>query len=266
MSSSVFYYEAKDNAQSGNPGSGHILWNNVTMTASTQININHLTDTPVTDIDIFLALLQVGQQITIQDQNDSGNYQVWTITGATTQIVGASNYWEVPVSLVSAAGTAQFPNNHKIILATLGATGSSGSSGTSGTSGTNGTSGSSGITPATYKMDISCAISDESTQITTGTEKLTIYAPYDFTITEVQASLSTSGSTLSQFDVNINGTSIFSTNPTIDANENSTGTAATPSVLSTTTVTKYDRITYDIDTAGAGARGAKIYIVGTRAI
>ena len=227
------------------------------MSSSTQININHLTDAPIIDIDIFLALLQTGQQITIQDRNNSANYQVWTITSTPILIAGASNYWEVPVSLVSVGGNPQFANNHEIFLAIVSP---------SGTSGTSGTSGSSGITPATYKMDISCAISDESTQITTGTEKLTIYAPYDFTITEVQASLSTSGSTLSQFDVNINGTSIFSTNPTIDANENSTGTAATPSVLSTTTVTKYDRITYDIDTAGAGARGAKIYIVGTRAI
>ena len=114
------------------------------MTASTQININHLTDTPITDIDIFLALLQVGQQITIQDQNDSANYQVWSITGSTTQVVGASNYWIVPVSLVSAGGNPQFANNHKIILATLGATGSSGSSGTSGVNGSSGSSGTSG--------------------------------------------------------------------------------------------------------------------------
>ena len=146
------------------------------------------------------------------------------------------------------------------------AIGSNGTSGTSGTNGASGTNGTSGITPATYQMDLSCAISDETTQITTGAGKLTIYAPYAFTITEVQASLSTVGTTSSEFDVNINGTSIFSTRPTIDANENSTGTAATPSVLSTTSVAKYDRITYDIDTAGSGARGAKIYIVGTRAI
>jgi hypothetical protein len=154
VSSNFFYYEAKNNSQSGNPGSGHILWNNVTMTASTQININHLTDTPVTDIDIFLALLQVGQQITIQDQNDSGNYQVWIITGSTTQIVGASNYWEVPVSLVSAAGTAQFSNNHKIILATLGATGTNGTSGTSGTNGSAGTSGTSFASPYVGNVQI----------------------------------------------------------------------------------------------------------------
>ena len=115
-------------------------------------------------------------------------------------------------------------------------------------------------------MDLSVAISDETTQITTGASKLTIYAPYDFTITEVIASLSTSGSTTSEFDVNLNGSSIFSTRPTVDANENTTGTAATPPVLSTTTVTKYDRLSYDIDVAGTGARGAKIYIVGTRAI
>ena len=141
--------------------------------------------------------------------------------------------------------------------------GSSGSSGTSGSSGVNGIS---GITPTAYTMDISVAISDETTQITSGLTKLTIYAPYAFTITEVQASLSTSGSTASEFDVNKNDVSIFSTRPTIDANENSTGTAATPSVLSTTSVAKYDKLTFDIDIAGAGARGAKIYIVGIRQI
>jgi hypothetical protein len=114
------------------------------MTASTQININHLTDTPITDIDIFLSLLQVGQQITIQDQSNSGNYQVWDITGSTTQVVGASNYWEVPVSLVSAAGTSQFANNHQIFLAIVSASGTNGTSGTNGAAGTSGTNGSAG--------------------------------------------------------------------------------------------------------------------------
>ena len=110
------------------------------MSASTQININHLTDTPITDIDIFLALLQVNQKITIQDQSDSANFQVWTITAATTQITGATNYWEVPVSLVSVGGNPQFSNNHQIFLAIIGLSGTNGTSGTNGSSGTSGTS------------------------------------------------------------------------------------------------------------------------------
>ena len=115
-------------------------------------------------------------------------------------------------------------------------------------------------------MDISVALGSETTNIAASANLITIYAPYAFTITSVSCSLTTSGSTLTQFDVNKNAVSIFSTNPTIDANENSTGTAATPSVLSTTAVAQYDKITFDIDTAGTNAKGAKVYIVGTRAI
>jgi hypothetical protein len=118
----------------------------------------------------------------------------------------------------------------------------------------------------TQGMDISVALGSETTNISAASNLITIYAPYAFTITEVSCSLTTSGSTLTTFDVNKNNVSIFSTNPTIDANENSTGTAATPSVLSTTAVAKYDKITFDIDTAGTNAKGAKVYIVGTRAI
>lgn len=114
--------------------------------------------------------------------------------------------------------------------------------------------------------DLSFAITDETTAITTGANKLIIYAPYAFTITNVYASLSTSGSTSSAFDVNKNGTSIFSTTVTIDANEFHSKDATTQPVISTTSVAQFDKLSIDIDTAGTGAKGAKIYIVGTRAI
>ena len=113
--------------------------------------------------------------------------------------------------------------------------------------------------------DLSFAISDETTAITSGTSKLTFYAPYAFTITKVIATLSTSGSSLSEFDVNLNGTTIFSKRPTIDANEFHSDDAASglPS-YSTTSVAYKDRITVDIDQAGTGAKGAKVYILLTR--
>ena len=60
VSTNLFLYEADANSFTGAPSSGHILWNNATQISATQININHLTDTPITDIDIFLSLLQVG--------------------------------------------------------------------------------------------------------------------------------------------------------------------------------------------------------------
>ena len=138
----MFNYNAKTNTQSGNPGNGFILWNNATQISSTTISINHLTANPVQDIDIFLGLLQTGQTLTVQDRNDSTNYQTWIINGTPVETV-ANEYWTVPVALQGSggSGTTNFSNNHNIFIAIFAP---SGSSGTSGSSGQNGSSGSSG--------------------------------------------------------------------------------------------------------------------------
>jgi len=104
------------------------------------------------------------------------------------------------------------------------------------------------------------AVSDESTAITTGTAKITFRAPFAMTLYQLpRASLSTaSTSGIPTIDINKNGTSIFSTVLTIDANEKTSVTAATAAVLSTTTFADDDEITVDIDTAGTGAKGLKI--------
>ena len=112
--------------------------------------------------------------------------------------------------------------------------------------------------------DFSFAVSDETTQIVTGTTTLTFFAPYAMTITDVYASLSVTGSTVSTFDINNNGTTILSTKITVDANEFHSNDATTPPVISTAAVAQFDKLTVDIDTAGTLAAGAKIYIVGTR--
>lgn len=109
------------------------------------------------------------------------------------------------------------------------------------------------------------AIGDEATAITTGTAKVTFHAPMDFTLSDIIAGLSaqsTSGNPA--FNVKKAGTTIFSTTLTIDANEDTSITAATPYVFSTapTKFAKGDKITIDIDTAGTGAKGPKIYFMG----
>lgn len=84
-------------------------------------------------------------------------------------------------------------------------------------------------------------------------------ARYNCTLVEVIASVlvpSTSG--LPQFAVKKNGTTMLSTNVTIDANEQSSITAATPPVISVSAIAKGDLITCDIVTAGTGTKGAQI--------
>lgn len=104
------------------------------------------------------------------------------------------------------------------------------------------------------------ALGDEITNITTGVAKITFYMPFDGDIDDVFIALtaqSTSGVVTA--DLNKAGVSVFSTNPSIDANEDTslTGTAA---VIGTAAFLKGAKMTVDIDAAGTGAKGLKMYI------
>jgi hypothetical protein len=130
---------ANTGATSGYPGDGDILWNNATQTSATQLNISHLTDDG-TDIDIFLALLSVGEQIIIQSQTASADYQTWTISGASTNVnPGAANsYWTYPVTLAGSGGvgTTGFANGAALFLALVnGVSGPTGPGGPTGPTG-----------------------------------------------------------------------------------------------------------------------------------
>lgn len=109
------------------------------------------------------------------------------------------------------------------------------------------------------------ALGDETTIITAGTAKVTIRVPYGFTLTAVRASLTTASSSgLVTVDINEGGVSILSTKLTIDAGENTSTTAATPAVISDSNLADDAEVTFDIDTAGTGAKGLKVYMIGHR--
>ncbi|HEY3530395.1 MAG TPA: hypothetical protein VGK78_14710 [Nocardioides sp.] len=109
------------------------------------------------------------------------------------------------------------------------------------------------------------ALGDESTAITTGT-KVTARIPFAFAIAEIRASLTTASSSGNPtFDVKKNGTSVFSTLLSIDATEKTSKTATTAAVLSTTGLSDDDELTFSVSTAGTGAAGPKITIIGSRA-
>jgi hypothetical protein len=109
------------------------------------------------------------------------------------------------------------------------------------------------------------AIGDETTAIVTGTAKVTFRMPFAMTLTSVRASLTTASSSGNPaFDLNEAGSSVFSTTLTIDSGELTSTTAATPAVISDTSLADDAQMTIDIDTAGTGATGPKIYLIGTR--
>lgn len=110
-------------------------------------------------------------------------------------------------------------------------------------------------------------IGDETTAITTGTNKRRFRAPFAFTITAARASLATAqaSGTVVTVDINNAGNSVFSTVLTVDNNETTSTTAATPSVLNATYVDVADDalLAFDIDacdgsTAAAGLKAALI--------
>ena len=86
------------------------------------------------------------------------------------------------------------------------------------------------------------------------------------TLTAVRAPLTTASSSgIPTIDINEGGTTILSTKLTIDANEKTSTTAATPAVISDTVLADDAEMTIDIDVAGTGAAGLKVYLIGTRA-
>lgn len=126
-------------------------------------------------------------------------------------------------------------------------------------------SGSSWVT--IYKEEvIGVALSDETTALSVGSAVATLRAPFALTLTGVRANLNTASSSgVPTVDINVAGTSVLSTKLTIDVNELTSVTAGTAAVISSSAVADDAVLTFDIDVAGTGAKGLKVWLYGTRA-
>lgn len=108
------------------------------------------------------------------------------------------------------------------------------------------------------------ACSARTTSVIVGTNQGGMYAPYAATVLEVMASLETPQASGSIFTVDVNdaGASILSTKLTIDNTEGHSSSAATPAVLSDTSIAKGAKITADVDQIGDGtAKGLIVYLL-----
>ncbi len=114
-------------------------------------------------------------------------------------------------------------------------------------------------------VPIGVACSDETAALTTGSAKVTFRMPFAMTLQSVKASLTvaqTSGPIVT-VDINEGGASILSTKITIDNTEKTSTTAATPPVISDTSLADDAEMTIDIDQIGDGtAKGLKVWLIG----
>lgn len=111
------------------------------------------------------------------------------------------------------------------------------------------------------------ACSDETTDLTTGAAKVTFRMPFAFTLTAVRASVTTAPTDAAlQVDINEGGVSILSTVLSIDSGEKTSTTAATPAVISDSSLADDAEITIDIDQVGSTVAGAglKVALIGTK--
>ena len=107
------------------------------------------------------------------------------------------------------------------------------------------------------------AASDETNDLSTGTNKVYFRMPYAGTLLAVRASVNTAptGSTVI-VDINEAGSTILSTKLSIDASEKTSTTAAVPAVISDSALADDAEITIDIDQVGStvAGKGLKVYM------
>ena len=109
------------------------------------------------------------------------------------------------------------------------------------------------------------ALSDETTALSAGTGKGSMHLPYAFTLVGVSACLTTAQGSGNIFtiDMNESGTTVLSTKLTIDNNELTSTSAATPAVISDASLAANVPISFDIDQVGDGtAKGLKVTFWG----
>lgn len=114
------------------------------------------------------------------------------------------------------------------------------------------------------------AATAEQGTLITATAAITFRMPYAFIVTDVRANVNTVSSSgaitvdINEADVSGTAVSILSTKLTIDANEKSSLTAATPAVISDPNIANDGEMTIDIDGPGTGAKGLKVALLGYR--
>lgn len=108
---------------------------------------------------------------------------------------------------------------------------------------------------------VNIALSDMTTDLTTGTAKAAWFAPEGGELVSVYIGVhDPSSSGVVRVDMNDSGGSVFTTRPAIDATE-ATSLTGTAAVLDgTVSFSRGDKFTFDIDDAGTDAKGLQVCV------
>lgn len=115
--------------------------------------------------------------------------------------------------------------------------------------------------PGAGNKFVNVAMSDMTTDLTTGTAKAVWFAPENGTLEAVFIGVhDPSSSGIVRVDMNDSGGSVFTTRPAIDATEATSITGTNAVLDGTVSFSKGDKFTFDIDDAGTDAKGLQISI------
>lgn len=140
QSTSYYNYKANTINNSGDPGSGYILWDDPNPTNAKTINISHINNDGI-DIDIFLLLLKTGDIIILQDPTNSNRYQRFILT---TNPNAQTGYVEYSVDNQFSNITFNDQDDITIFIITQGLPGPQGATGSQGFQGPTGPQGDQG--------------------------------------------------------------------------------------------------------------------------
>jgi len=142
-----------------------------------------------------------------------------------------------------------------------------GYTGSQGDLGYTGSFGGPGYTGSSAEQALIIGVSDEVTPVVVGSSKVTIMTPFDMTLTQIpRAMLSANSNANVVIDIKQSGTSILGANKlSIDANEQTSVTAATQTTLANTSLSNNSILTFDVNEVGSNAKGLKVYMYYVRA-
>ena len=112
-------------------------------------------------------------------------------------------------------------------------------------------------------------IGDETTPLTTGTNKFTFRMPHLFTLESVRASVTTAPTDADLIiDINEAGVSVLGDKLSIDAGEKTSQSATTPATITDPNIADDGEITIDINQVGSTIAGAglKITLIGSKSL
>ena len=186
---------------------------------------------------------------------DDGNSVQWVeITTSGKGYTGSASFELGPIGYTGSSGA----------YAAIGFTGSQGPIGDIGYTGSKGDIGYTG-SRGIHSTVLVVAVTDEIYAITVGTP-VTFRMPFPVTLAAIPRASLTTASTSGNLvmDLRLNGVSVLGVNKlSIDANEKTSVTAATPTTLATTAIPDDGEISFAITSAGTGAKGLKVIIYYT---